>query len=102
MTRRLVISDHALLRYIERFYSIELQTVRDEIERKCGDAARAGAKKITVGDATFVFTQHEAGPALVTVLTSAMNAGAKQNSFNHKKGDIRGPRAQSVGVEDDR
>jgi hypothetical protein len=92
MTRRLVISDHALLRYIERFYSIELQTVRDEIERKCGDAARAGAKKITVGSATFVFAQHEAGPA--------MNAGAKQNSFNHKKGNIRGPRAQSVGVED--
>jgi hypothetical protein len=49
------VSDHALIRFMERVHKVDLEPVRREIVRRCWDAALAGARSTTIEDVTFCF-----------------------------------------------
>lgn len=47
------VSDHAVLRYLERVMGFDVETLRCEIGRFCDDAAKLGATAVTVSGWTF-------------------------------------------------
>ena len=50
---RLQVSDHAVLRYMERAMGLDIEALRQELERKVDAAARAGACGLTVDGVNF-------------------------------------------------
>ncbi len=66
---RIYVTDHAVLRYIERHYSVDLTRIRAEIENKAGAAAKLGAKSVSVGDLKFELSPDREGTVVIkTVL----------------------------------
>jgi len=61
------ISDHALMRYIERFYGINLDAVREEIIGHTRDAINSGANGVQVNG--FLFQISPQTRTVVTILT---------------------------------
>ena len=60
------ISDHAILRYIERVHGIDVESLRDGIlTRQVEDAIRSGASAVKLADCTLVVK----GMTVVTVTT---------------------------------
>jgi len=52
--KRVAVSDHAVLRYLERRYKTDVEAIRQEILTPCRVAAiKAGASQITVAGLTF-------------------------------------------------
>lgn len=66
---RIYVTDHAVLRYIERHYRVDLTRIRAEIENKAGAAAKLGAKSVSVGDLKFELSPDREGTVVIkTVL----------------------------------
>lgn len=65
----IAVSDHALLRYIERGYGIDLNDIRSEIIRIVGDAAEAGAQRFSRNGLTFAMRPDEYLPGRIVVST---------------------------------
>ena len=81
------ITDHAILRYMERALKLDLSRIRQEIESKVKLAAAAGAKRVTVDGLTFCLSA--GGTCVTTVLDADMTRPGKGRSpsmrGNHNK-----------------
>lgn len=53
MTARYGVSDHAIVRYLERVVGVDVDKIRCEILDLCEPAMRAGAAKVKVGKLEF-------------------------------------------------
>lgn len=62
-----IISDHALIRYIERYLDVDLNPVRQQIRDKTQKAIEAGAMSIQIDG--FLFTIAPQQRTVVTILT---------------------------------
>jgi hypothetical protein len=62
------VTDHALLRYLERARGIDIELIRSHIALICGPAANAGAINYRLDDVTYVFKRGH----VVTVLGHGM------------------------------
>jgi hypothetical protein len=60
------VTDHAVLRYLERAYDIPVEQARAEIARICQRGVEAGANYVTHGRLRYVLR----GAAVVTVMPS--------------------------------
>lgn len=52
------VSDHAVLRYLERHHGIDVEQVRELIGQCCERGAKVGAPVVRVGKARFVLRGH--------------------------------------------
>ncbi|TCT35395.1 hypothetical protein [Martelella mediterranea] len=59
-----VVSDHALLRYLERRHGLDVEGLRAEICAACRDGVRYGAKAVLADGVKFII----AGDTVVTCL----------------------------------
>ena len=49
-----VVSDHALLRYLERKHGLDVESLRAEIREACRDGVRFGAKAVLADGVKFI------------------------------------------------
>jgi hypothetical protein len=70
MTKPITVSDHALVRWMERVNKIELQEFRDAIASVVETAMDAGATSICVGG--FTYTINPKTRTVITVLAPEM------------------------------
>ena len=78
------VSDHALLRYIERVQGISLEDLRQKIAEIVIVPAKAGASTVTVDGFTYCFVERRSGDVVVTtILFNEMRA--KQRVKNKRK-----------------
>lgn len=67
---KVLVTDHALLRYIERRFGVPIDKIRDDIEKLAYPAARAGATYFQIENVKFVLAQEGARPGYVTIKTT--------------------------------
>lgn len=73
MKRRIIVSDHAVLRYLERIVGLDLEQIRAKLASEIAAAAATGARTVTSAGTTFVFEKTQSGDiCVVTVLTQKM------------------------------
>lgn len=72
------VSDHALIRYMERVHGYDLAPLRDELSKKISTAAAVGAKNFK--DNGFIYTlAYEADSVVVvTVLSNEMRENTRK------------------------
>ncbi len=58
------VSDHAVLRYLERVRGFEIESLRQNIAKRCESAASAGASSITIDGVVLLI---EDGVVITTV-----------------------------------
>lgn len=81
----IIISDHALLRYVERILGLDMAQLRRKLTIEVAPAARAGAKSFTKGKATYLFEKTPDGNiCMVTVITDKMRKGTHPRQ-EHKR-----------------
>ncbi|CAK7257530.1 MULTISPECIES: hypothetical protein [unclassified Shinella] len=68
MTTPLHVSDHAILRYLERAHGLDVEAVRRHIASRCATGAELRATTVIVERVKFVLAEREAGTVVVTVL----------------------------------
>lgn len=68
---RTPVTDHALIRWIERVKDINLDPWRMEIASLCAEALAVGATSLVTDEATFVFDEGK----IVTILEPGQRAG---------------------------
>lgn len=66
---RVSVTDHAVVRYLERVGGFDIDTLRREIARRVQAAANAGASTVTIDGAVFVIVAGDNGPTVTTVMT---------------------------------
>ncbi len=71
----LTVSDHAVLRYLERVGGFEIEALRQSIERRAAKALLPGASAVVIDGHRFVVGKGPDGPVIVTILdtTPRMN-----------------------------
>jgi len=62
------VSDHAVLRYLERAGGFEIERLRAEIARKVAQARRPDQTYVPIGDLNFIVRESEDGLVVTTVL----------------------------------
>jgi hypothetical protein len=82
---RLRVTDHAVLRYLERVGGFDIEGLRLDIARRLEPAAQAGASAITIEGFTYCVVQDPTGPVIATVLIRAEGHGA-----GRRRGEDRG------------
>jgi hypothetical protein len=65
----IIISDHALLRYIERHYGFSFKPIMDHIALQVRPAVNAGASTYSVDDITFCLEKSSKGGDVMVVTT---------------------------------
>ncbi|UXU74342.1 MULTISPECIES: hypothetical protein [unclassified Paracoccus (in: a-proteobacteria)] len=68
MTRKVIVSDHAILRYLERVGGFDIARLRREIAQRVQAAADVGAGAVVIDGHSFLIDKGEFGPVVVTVL----------------------------------
>ncbi|MCW5708692.1 hypothetical protein [Shinella sp.] len=68
MTTPLHVSDHAILRYLERAHGLDVEAVRRHIASRCATGAELRATTVIVERVKFVLAERDAGTVVVTVL----------------------------------
>lgn len=72
--RNITISDHALLRYLERIIGLDMEAYRERLAQEIAGAAAVGAKSYTVQGTTFILAATlNGGVCVATVLTEKMH-----------------------------
>lgn len=66
--RTVHISDHALVRFLERVHGVDVEAMRIDLERQCRDAAKIGASTFTVKGVKFCFSAPRDGAVVVTTI----------------------------------
>lgn len=82
--KAITISDHAIVRYIERKYGLNLDSIRKEIIETVEGAVNIGAASHSVGDVTYCFVKDRNasnGVLVSTVLLRTMNRKPMPNRF---------------------
>lgn len=70
------VTDHALLRYLERSAGVNVELIREHIALICAPTANAGAKNYHRGDLVYVFRDG----SVVTVLSKGMRPKEKPSA----------------------
>lgn len=80
----ITISDHAVIRYIERQYGLSLDGIRKQITDLVRGAVGIGASSHTVGDVTFCFEKARSHKGIV--VTTVLERGMKRQKWleDHK------------------
>lgn len=82
--KQITISDHAIVRYIERKYGLNLDSIRKEIIETVEGAVNIGAASHSVGDVTYCFVKDRNannGVLVSTVLLRGMNRKPMPDRF---------------------
>lgn len=80
MKPTVIITDHAVLRYLERVLELDVDELRARLAKEIEAAAKIGAKSLTTAGATFVFERSRCSQHIhvTTVLTPKMRAGSNR------------------------
>lgn len=90
MPPKVIVSEHAILRYVERILGLDLVQLKAKLERQVRAAAQAGASSFTEDGATFVFETTPTGEiCLVTVLTDKMRKGTHPRQQHNRLASAR-------------
>lgn len=68
MTTSLHVTDHAVLRYLERAHGLDVEAVRRHIASRCATAVELRATTVIVERVKFVLAERGTDLAVVTVL----------------------------------
>lgn len=68
-----VVTDHALIRWLERVHGIEVEALREVLYDRVRDAAAVGATRHRTAECTFIFRNGK----LITVLDADMKPGRR-------------------------
>ena len=83
----LEISEHALLRWIERVYKLDLAEIRAEIHAAVYEAARAGATRVSTRGVTACIQINTAtGKPIVATILPTLSPGMVMNGQAQAKG----------------
>lgn len=85
MGHNVKVSDHAVVRWLERAHEVDIEGLREEIARLVEPAVKVGAASITIGNVTFALS----GSNVCTVLTSAMRAKKRKERQRRGMGKPR-------------
>ncbi|TXH51319.1 MAG: hypothetical protein E6Q97_18670 [Desulfurellales bacterium] len=83
---RVVVSDHAVVRYLERVMGFDFAPIRDEILAKVNEGALAGARRINVDGFTYQLTKDEQKIVVATVHASEGYYPKKVGKGESRKG----------------
>lgn len=89
MKKLVRVSDHAIVRWLERVRGVDIEAFRAEIVATVQAAVDAGAKQISVGGVTYILD----GAVVTTVSpnaspTSTRINGIRANGVTPKRGDV--------------
>lgn len=73
---RLRVSDHAVLRYLERVGGFDIERLRREIARRVETAVQAGACGVVVDGWSFRIKDDPQGPVVTTVIEAHWGRGS--------------------------
>lgn len=79
---KLHVSDHAILRFIERSYGVSTEDVRSEIEGKVSAAVAMGAVSATIEGITYILKDN----TVVTALPCKQTTAGKRHSWPRGNG----------------
>ena len=65
---RLRISDHAVIRHLERVGGFDIEGLRMALARRLEEPVRLGASAVTIDGFTYCVVQDPGGPVIATVL----------------------------------
>lgn len=85
MSRRLGVSDHAMIRYLERVGGFEIERLRAEIAAKLQPLAESGAGAVIVDGHAYVIAHNEDGASVVTVLPASGRGRQGRPYFTERK-----------------
>ena len=68
MSRPVRVTDHAVLRYLERAHGLDVDAVRRHLSGKVETGARLGAVGVTIDNVKFVLEHHHLEIVVVTAL----------------------------------
>ena len=88
----ITVSDHALLRYIERVYGVDVDKLREEIADIVRPAVALKATARSVGDRTYVIVYRDGAAIVTTVLPTASRTSSAQQkriADNRPEGRMR-------------
>ena len=78
MKRGITVSDHAVLRYLERVGGFDVECLRREIAARVGKTALTGSHNVVIDGHRFVIKRGIDGPVVVTVLKHAWDLATHQ------------------------
>lgn len=85
--KKVVVSDHAILRFIERVYGLDLEPVRQKIAEKAQRAADAGAASIIIDGFKYTIEHNSPQVAIVsTVIRKGKDPYAARSRGGHDDG----------------
>jgi hypothetical protein len=73
---RIRVTDHVLVRYLERVHGYNMEGLRREIATRLQPAADAGATSLIADGVVFVIGSDDVGPTAITVLPKNSNLGS--------------------------
>lgn len=82
MSKRISVSDHAVLRYLERVGGFQIEALRLSMERRAAETLLPGASSVIIEGHRFVVSDSPAGQIVVTV----MDRTARANRASEKGG----------------
>ena len=82
----IIISDHAIIRFIERHYGLSLDPIREQITNLVKGAVGARASSHSVGEVTFCFDKSIKYKGAVVVATVLERGMKRQNWLENHKG----------------
>ena len=71
---KLRVSDHAVLRYLERHGGFEIEKLRQDIGRRLAPFAATGAHRIKIDGIVFAIREDAQGKTVTTVLEQSRSA----------------------------
>ena len=91
----IVVSDHAVLRWLEREHDLDIEAIRALIAGQVLDAAELAARAVQIGKVRFVLDEHRdqsaaGGTARVVVATALPVKKRRGNRLNFQRGDRDG------------
>lgn len=72
---KLRVSDHAVLRYLERVGGFEIDALRQQIQERAAMAYVEGASFVVIDGLRFAVSVDQYGPCVTTVLTTSTKSG---------------------------
>lgn len=82
--RPIIITDHAIVRYLERVYGLDLESLKQEITAKIKPAIEIGAASVRIGDHTYCIVINDRSASLTTVIDGRQSPTAKAKKFGGK------------------
>lgn len=73
----IVVTDHALVRYLERRYGMDFSAWRKEITDLCETAAHTGAESFSVDNVKFMFARNGGSDISVTTVLERTMGGSR-------------------------